>query len=120
MEHVLSFMCDVHFRYCSKLEDIASKPPLERKLLRKSREEWVQTTAALLQTRKPCAEAKMAWLLFANKYMAADRMSPYADPHDRSRLMTHKKAAKRYRDEAAKLELELNRARNGRLRFWHH
>jgi len=59
-------------------------------------------------------------LLFANKYMAADRMSPYADPHDRSRLMTHKKAAKRYRDEAAKLELELNRARNGRLRFWHH
>jgi hypothetical protein len=120
MEHITQWIASVSFPYHLETPT-TSEAEKDRRERREASREWMQMGAALSQVRRQGIPEKVAFLTLSRNYMSADRVSPYANPYDRSRLMTHKKAAETYRNDAAKLELDLNRARNGgRLRVPHH
>ena len=88
--------------------------------LQQRRRVWVETGAALIQTCRRGADAKMTWLTSANRYMSSDRTSFYIERQDTTRFMSYKEAAAVYMYETVALEGELMRLRRGRLRFPYH
>ena len=130
MEHVLHFVTDVRFEYCDRTPTVMNATlRLEREQTQAARVEWVKLACALVQTRKHPQSELYSWTRLANSFMAADKVSVYADQYNPSRLLLHKKAAKRYRDQAASLELRVMSIENEayertrdvrRRRFPHH
>ena len=126
IELVLRFTSETKFGYNTKTANVVLCTQLERHQKATQRVAWVKAAQALYQTHKPQLAEKLAWLELANRYMAADRISPYVHPA-RPKYMLHKEASGYYHKWTIDLEQEMVlmtdemlRQRNGRRRFPHH
>ena len=97
----MSFLSDVHVPY---KRDVGEPMPLLKKHRKAALlSEWVQTAAALSQTRKKSVDERLMWFKMANRYMAADRVSDYPCPRTK-KLILCKQAARSYATLCAEID----------------
>ena len=110
MDLIIRFMTETKFG-CTR--DCPADEPISRRRAEKElRLDWIWATAALIQTRRSTVEEKLAWTTRTTRYLVADRMSPFSDPRDRSKLLTYKDASQLFLNESAALEVEVMRLNN--------
>ena len=96
MEFVLSFLMEARFKYEPErtVGPVTLSQVMQQQKEADARRDCLKAVAAIYQARKPSREVQHQWLVFSNRYLAADRVSMYVERSTSPRFMLYKDAAR--------------------------